>query len=134
MNIKHSIFLPVIGFGLLLTTNYFQPVNTYSSRNESNKEQENFSLNAFLINSSWKFPDKDMKVSFINENELKLTNLSTNANLYGEYRVLFNRDLVMTIYKDRTDKFDVVLKEVVPAYDRLYATLKDKRVSLARVS
>ena len=136
MDIKHSIFLPVIGFGLLLTTNYFQPFNI-NERRESNKEQESVSLSSLLNNSSWKFADKNMQISFFNKNGKKtavLKNLLTGAELPAEYKLLFDKHLVITVYKDISDSFEILLHNIIPSRDRLFATLKGKTAVLHRVT
>jgi hypothetical protein len=136
MDIKHSIFLPVIGFGLLLTTNYFQPFNL-NERRESNKEQESLSLSSLLNNSIWKFADKDMQLSFFDKNGkkyAKLKNLSTGAELPAEYKLLFDKDLVITVYKNLSESFDILLQDIIPFRDKMYATLKGKTAILQRVT
>ncbi|GEM_PF-5254258 len=137
MNIKHSIFLPVLGFGLLFTTNYFQPYSISSKKRETNKEQEKSSLSSVIKNSSWKFSDKNMKISFLNKNGknlIELENLKNGTKLNGEYKLLFDKHLVATIYKDKSESFDIALNNIVYSNNKLYASLNGKRASLARVA
>ncbi|NPA81793.1 MAG: hypothetical protein GXO31_04200 [Epsilonproteobacteria bacterium] len=137
MNIKHSIFLPVLGFGLLFTTNYFQPYRSFSNDDRvSSKEQERVSLSSLIKNSSWKFSDKDMKVSFINRDGKNLVELENRdgIKLKGEYKLLFDKHLVMTVYKDISESFDIALNNILYSKNKLYANLKGKKITLERVA
>ena len=137
MNIKHSIFLPVLGFGLLFTTNYFFQPNCVKNDTISNKEQEKVSLSSIIKNSRWKFTDKNMKISFLQKdgkNVVELEDLHKKTKLKGEYKLLFDKHLIATIYKDTTESFDIALNNIIYSNNKLYANLKGKKTTLTRAA
>ena len=79
---------------------------------QTTKQQKTVKLDEQVYNSKFQCAQTGLILHFLPNNKAQLLNENIVQTLQGDYRVQFNRDIVMNVYHNPSKSFNFILRNV----------------------
>ena len=76
------------------------------------RQQRSIKLKEQLCNHQFICNQIGLIVYFLSNSKVQLFDLNTVLTLQGDYRVQFNKDIVVNVYKNPSESFDFLLRDI----------------------
>ncbi|MDD2358568.1 MAG: hypothetical protein PHX13_11725 [Thiovulaceae bacterium] len=91
------------------------------------RQQRSIKLEEQLYNHRFQCSQTGIIVHFLSDAKAQLFDADIAQLLQGDYRIQFNRDIVMNIYKNPSKSFDLIFRDVTVEAEGFSANLNNQK-------
>ena len=110
---KIIIASALIGTSLFATSPIIRKdLNRVENSILTTKQQEAYTLDEQIYKHKFQCSQTGLIIHFLPNFKAQLSNVNINKALQGDYRIQFNRDIVMNVYNNPSKSFNFILRDV----------------------